>query len=344
MSHLGSRVSALVDGQLSPADTERALAHVAACGPCADELAAARQARRALSASSHDVAPDPELTARLLALASGPTGPTGPGSPRERRRTVVPLGESAYAVPAKALSGDLVHRRRLDPRALLGVVTGTGVAVVALLLLGEQPPVTPSTHPADALTALGRAPQETSLGQGSADRQTTATLAALAPLGDRPGTSGTSGTSDLAVAGGLTDSAVLDWARSAGWTCPDALPEGYDITAVRVSGEDADVLEVDLAGPHGRVVLTEQRGQLDVPSLGPVEQRTIDGRTLYVVSRHPWHAVWQADDTVVSIVSDAPEDRVVDVVESFPVAGYDDGIPARLTRGWDTVTGALVHP
>ena len=30
MSHLGSRISALVDGQLSVADTERALAHVGA--------------------------------------------------------------------------------------------------------------------------------------------------------------------------------------------------------------------------------------------------------------------------------------------------------------------------
>ena len=29
--HLGSRISALVDGQLDPAATERALAHVALC-------------------------------------------------------------------------------------------------------------------------------------------------------------------------------------------------------------------------------------------------------------------------------------------------------------------------
>ncbi len=336
MSHLGSRVSALVDGQLSAADTERALAHVAACPPCADELAAARQARRALSLAD-DVAPAPDLTARLLALASEPTlpAPCAPpaGGRADRRRPVVPLGESAFAVPAKALSGDLVARRRLDARALVGALTGAGVVVSALLVLGEQPRVTPPTHPADALTALGRAPQQAPVTYGSAERQVSAALAVTGAVDDASG-----------AVSGLTEADVLEWVRGQGWTGPERLPAGYDVTAVRLTGEDGDVLEVDLAGPDGRMVITEQLGLLDVASLGPVEQRTIEGRTLHVVSRHPWHAVWQADDTVVSIVSEAPEDRVVDVVEAFPVAEYDDGIPARLTRGWDTVTGALVDP
>ena len=53
MTHLGSRLSALVDGQLSPAESERALEHVAGCPRCTEELAAARAARRALSAAAH---------------------------------------------------------------------------------------------------------------------------------------------------------------------------------------------------------------------------------------------------------------------------------------------------
>ncbi|WP_230684816.1 zf-HC2 domain-containing protein [Cellulomonas sp. JZ18] len=51
MTHLGSWVSALADGQLDAAATERALAHVAVCPLCARELAAARAARRALAAA-----------------------------------------------------------------------------------------------------------------------------------------------------------------------------------------------------------------------------------------------------------------------------------------------------
>ncbi|WP_205687455.1 zf-HC2 domain-containing protein, partial [Cellulomonas endophytica] len=74
MSHLGSRIDALADGQLAPAAAERALAHVAACPACAEELAAARDAHRRLAAAA-DVAPAPDLTARLLRLACEPPQP-----------------------------------------------------------------------------------------------------------------------------------------------------------------------------------------------------------------------------------------------------------------------------
>ena len=79
MSHLGTRLSALADGQLAPAATERALAHVAGCPQCAAELTAARAARRALAAAD-DVTPAPDLTARLLSLGTLPTAPGTPPS------------------------------------------------------------------------------------------------------------------------------------------------------------------------------------------------------------------------------------------------------------------------
>jgi len=332
VSHLGTWVSALVDGQLSAAETERALAHVAACPACTDEVAAARQARRALSVAG-DVTPDPELTARLLALASGT--PSTPPARRDAHRPVVPLGQSAYAVPAKALSGDLLGRRRSPARLLTGALAGAGVVVGALFVLGDQPVVVPSTHPAHALTALGRAPQHAPVHRGVAEHQLMATVAS---------TTGGVGDAGAATGTGSRDSVVLAWMRAEGWACPDRLPAGLTVTAVRADPADDALLEVDLAGPHGRVVLTEQRGRLDVASLGPAEERTIDGRTLYVLSRHPWHAVWQSDDTVVSLVSEAPPEQAADMVAHFPVTGYDDGLPARIMRGWGTVTGALATP
>jgi Putative zinc-finger len=354
VSHLGAWVSALVDGQLSPAETERALAHVAGCPACADELAAARQARRALSIAP-DVAPDPELTARLLALGSlpgqgqqqGPGQKQGQGqkqghSPVPRRdphRSVVPLGESAYAVPAKALSGDLVARRRSPARILAGSLAGAGVVLAALFVLGERPAVVPATHPAEALTALGRAPHAAPVPRGAAEQQIVTTLAT---------TAGTSRDGSARAGGVATEADVLRWMEREGWSCPDGLPEGYEVTAVRLEPADDDgrdeVLEVDLAGPDGRVVITEQRGRLDVGSLGPVEERTIEGRTLYVLSLHPWHAVWQSDDTVVAMVSETPQQQAEDLVRHFPAEAYDDGLPARVTRGWATVTGALPIP
>jgi hypothetical protein len=326
--HLGTWVSALVDGQLGPAATERALAHVAACPSCAHELAVARQARAALSVV-HDVEPAPDLTARLLALGAAPqVDPTGPAGPGERR-PVVPLGMSAYAVPARALSGDLTARRRPGYRIAVGSLAGVGVAALGLFVLGDAPPVVPSAHPAEALSILGRAsgPGETTSG----------TLAPDLAAQISSSTTSTGGS-------GLTEAAVLDWMRGAGWTCPAGVPDGYEITAARLTGDDDLLLELDLAGPDGPIVLTEERGQLEASALGAVPTQAVGDRTVYVLNRQPWHVVWQSGDTVVSIVADASTDSVTALVADFPAGTFDDGLPARLTRGWDTVTGAIAHP
>ena len=44
-SHLGDALSALLDGELSPAQQETARSHLAACAECTEELAAVGQAR-----------------------------------------------------------------------------------------------------------------------------------------------------------------------------------------------------------------------------------------------------------------------------------------------------------
>ena len=327
--HLGTWVSALVDGQLGPAATERALAHVAACPSCAHELAAARQARRALSVV-RDVEPDPDLTARLLALGSAPPPGAGvdPSRPRERR-TVLPLGSSAYALPARALSGDLTARRHPVYRVAVGSLATLGVAALGLFVLGGQQPVVPTAHPAEALSLLG--------GASGAGATTSGTLA--------PGLAAQISRTTPSVGGsGVTEAAVLDWMSGAGWTCPTGIPAGYEITAARLVGDTGAQLEVDLSGPAGPIVLTEEHGRLDDAALAGVPTQAVGDRSVYVLNRQPWHVAWQSGDTVVSIVSDASTRSVAELIADFPAAGFDDDLPARLTRGWDTVTGAFARP
>lgn len=121
MSHLGARVAALVDGQLPAAEAEALLAHAAACPRCEWLLGQERASRSALS-GARDVEPDPELTARLLALTPGPEQP----APRGRRMLLVGVGASGLA--AAAVAGLVVvgglSEPRADPRAILDVVTG----------------------------------------------------------------------------------------------------------------------------------------------------------------------------------------------------------------------------
>ncbi|MGN8246819.1 zf-HC2 domain-containing protein [Cellulomonas soli] len=315
MSHLGSRISALVDGQLDPAATERALAHVAGCRGCALELGQARAARRAL-AQAAEVAPAPDLTSRLLSLASQ-CPPDVPGDPfaAPSPRLIGPLGSAAYTVPARGLRGDVTGRSRA--RLGRGALAGAGAVAAALFVLGARPVVVPSAHPGADLGLLG--------GAVSSEGSTVDVLA------DDTGTP-------------AVQAETTSWLRDHSWTFPQSLPDGWTVTAVRWSGDDDDVLEVDLAGPDGPVVLTEQQGRLDTEALADAQVQTVQGCTVYVLSTSPWHVVWQSDATVVEAVAAQSSDSVQSVVAAFPGGTFDDGVPARITRGWDTVTGVFAQP
>ena len=96
MSHLGVQISALVDGELSGAELDRANAHLAACEKCRTEAAELRQLKRDLRALAiplfdlisqeadglAEAGADEALTRRLLAMA----GPGGPAPSRRLRR------------------------------------------------------------------------------------------------------------------------------------------------------------------------------------------------------------------------------------------------------------------
>jgi anti-sigma factor RsiW len=79
VSHLGEYLSALVDGELTGAELDRANAHLAGCAECRTEAAALRELKRELRGLAATPA-DAELTRRLLAMA----GPGGPVPPRHR--------------------------------------------------------------------------------------------------------------------------------------------------------------------------------------------------------------------------------------------------------------------
>ncbi len=78
MSHLGDRLSALVDGELGHDERDRLLVHLAACKECRTEAAALRALKRRVGALE-DPAIDATLLARLLMFAE-------PGEPVPDRR------------------------------------------------------------------------------------------------------------------------------------------------------------------------------------------------------------------------------------------------------------------
>ncbi|MFJ3408248.1 zf-HC2 domain-containing protein [Promicromonospora sp. NPDC090134] len=312
MSHLGDLVSALADGQLSPAETERALSHVTMCRLCARELDTARAARRALS-SAADVVPDPALTARLMALqASIPSTDEDP-----LRRPF--LGPDPLAAPVWQASGlgdfdgriDRPARRRRTARITALGVGGAGVLGLALFTLGDMPVVSPQLSAQTSMTMLGR-------------------------TGPDAAAAGQDVLAELDVAPGQVTPAALDWATDNGWVAPADLPDGYTVSAMRLVGDQGQTLEIDLTGPSGHAVVRERAGQLAQGGT------TVGG--VQVLATEPAHVAWQSEDMVVDVVADAPEEVLTELVASFGEHGYDAGVLPRIARGWHTVTGAIESP
>lgn len=67
--HLGQRLSALIDGELGPAERDRVLAHLARCDECRGEAAALRALKQRMH-SLGEAMVDSALTGRLMAMAA----------------------------------------------------------------------------------------------------------------------------------------------------------------------------------------------------------------------------------------------------------------------------------
>jgi anti-sigma factor RsiW len=156
VSHLGDLLSALVDGELSGADLDRASAHVAACGACRVEANALRRLKHELRALA-EVSDLGDMTRRLLAMNSQAGQPglaarvpaRQPGSERAQRRRVGTAGQRAIADSYSALpSGRLTGRRRgryvLWSTVSLVVV---GIGTAAFGMGGNASPAGPQITP-----------------------------------------------------------------------------------------------------------------------------------------------------------------------------------------------------
>lgn len=306
-SHLGSWLSALVDGQLGPADTERALSHVAVCRACARELDAARAARRAL-ASVRDVTPDPALVHRLMALQA--SIPPAEADPLRSPGRATPYG-GAFAPPFPGdadYTGNLLRRARTGRVARIAAfgAGGLGVLGMTLFALGEAPVVSPDLSTQATMTVLGRAGEDAAAPGEDV----------LARLGDDDPTSD-----------------ALAWVAENGWVAPSRLPDGYAVSGLRLVGDEGQVLELDLAGPDGAVVVRQQVGRLEGSAVRTVR-----------LSEDLEHMAWQCDDVVIDVVAEVPDDVLAELVAAFPGRGYDAGVLPRIARGWTTVTGAIASP
>lgn len=143
IGHLGARASALLDGQLPPAEAERLWAHVHGCHLCRDLVEREGWVKTRLSglaAREGTRAPD-HLKGALLGACSMPPA-------RTPADTSTPYGPLA-GLPAPTRPPAPAPRVRRTA-VLAGVGGAAGMAVLGVLALG--------TAPADAPTVDRRAP------------------------------------------------------------------------------------------------------------------------------------------------------------------------------------------
>ena len=89
MSHLGQRISALIDGELTDAERDRVLTHLAGCDECRQEAVALRALKQRMH-SLGEAMVDAALTGRLMAMAAPGEDSGWPGRAPWRSRTTFP--------------------------------------------------------------------------------------------------------------------------------------------------------------------------------------------------------------------------------------------------------------
>jgi anti-sigma factor RsiW len=120
MSHLGDRLSALVDSELDGAERDRAHAHLASCERCRAEAAELRALKQKLRGLMSEPPAEEAMTSRLIAMA----GPGGPVPQRHRRLR----GLRGSPPGARRPPGRAVRRRRKLVLGGVCVVVGLGTA------------------------------------------------------------------------------------------------------------------------------------------------------------------------------------------------------------------------
>jgi anti-sigma factor RsiW len=145
MTHLGDRLTALIDGELGHAERDRALMHLAGCDECRAEADALRRVKRRVSGLG-EASPGDRLLHRLQAMAEpgDPLPPNAarlPGHARPRVRTVRPVDNR----PRRTATRHRMPRGRyLIASAAALAVFGIGSAAFAA---GSDPGSVPRVAP-----------------------------------------------------------------------------------------------------------------------------------------------------------------------------------------------------
>lgn len=151
MTHLGQRLSALIDGELDPSERERVLIHMTRCGSCRDEVAALRMLKLKLGALGEAAAGAAltSLTGRLMDLSESILAGSMPAAEAAWSTTDPADG---WQVPSQGSRQEQRFGKYFLAGSLVVFLAGLGTA--AFIAGGEpqaQAPSSPATPSVDVM-------------------------------------------------------------------------------------------------------------------------------------------------------------------------------------------------
>jgi predicted anti-sigma-YlaC factor YlaD len=156
MSHLGERLSALIDGELGDAERDRVLTHLAGCDDCRQEAVALRALKNRMH-SLGEAMVDAALTGRLMAMALPPDGRPWTARQPWRPRAAFPAarmlaaGILASAVAGVGAAAFFAGGEQQAPGPRVTPAVGSFLAQHAIVT-GDVP-VTPASRPGATASA-----------------------------------------------------------------------------------------------------------------------------------------------------------------------------------------------
>jgi anti-sigma factor RsiW len=170
VTHLGQRLSALIDGELDGSERERVLWHMARCDSCRDEVAALRMVKQRLQhAADAASGAGAGLTGRLIGLSALAS--------LQRREDD---HQQPDPVPARPVGG-LPGRGPGSPEQRAGRYFLAGLGTAAVVAGGESQPQAPTLPVTPSVDVIIFSPPR---GGGASANQPDA---GPASLGSRPG-------------------------------------------------------------------------------------------------------------------------------------------------------------
>jgi sigma-E factor negative regulatory protein RseB len=145
------------------------------------------------------------------------------------------------------------------------------------------------------------------------------------------------------VAQPLTGSDVAKL-RSDGWQVPGEMALAMSLyDARRFATSTGTGLHLSYSDGLSTVSVFEEQGALDESGLDGYEPATIAGSVVQVRAGIPQQVVWSAHGVVYTVIGDAPQQTVEQIVAGLPHAEASDGVVERVGRGLSRV-GSWINP